>query len=231
VITPHTLDLKNKHEIYKLLMISRFLFKFCDFNLKILIPLSCFMASFIPLALHSTLIELLFFTIPWSILFSMGTTFANSILIWQLTYFYLLCYYLNIKLRSINKQILLTLNSSTIRNNITQILIDLNWVHAEINDYNSNYWSKLLLQLCCLDTSIICLFVFNVLFGQMSIAIRTMFIYASLICLVILLVFLNSASYVAYEANKSYKLLNYLLLRYMKLKIISIPSQIKVYNK
>src|SRR6202000_501065 len=94
-----------------------------------------------------------------SVLFSFLAFNTFNILLWKMNYFYLLCYYLKIKIISINNKII---NSKRRINskNINSIMKELNRLYVEINEYNTTYWSKFLLSVWLLFGSVIVILIY-----------------------------------------------------------------------
>ncbi len=106
------------------------------------------------------------------------------------------------------------------------ILQPLNSIASEINTSNNDLWSKYLMIVLMIVIIALDLVFFDLIFKKMSFFIKIIFFYSSSILFLILMVLINTASSVSFEANKSYKLLNKLFIT--NNKQMSIRARIKV---
>ena len=106
------------------------------------------------------------------------------------------------------------------RYKIRNIFYSLNSVYFEINEYNNNYWSKFLLVFLFLVITLIDSFLYQAIFGRMSIIIKFAFLYAAIFYAIVLLITLNITSSVTFEAFKAYKLLHKLFILNMKIRLL-----------
>ena len=115
--------------------------------------------------------------------------------------------YLRIKLKNLNHRIVKFKN----------IIHTSDALYREINEYNAIYWSQFLLLIRFSFGTPIVLFLNASLFLDILI-IRIIMLYVALFCAFLFLFVLNSAASVNSEANKSYKLLNYYLVKILRAK-------------
>jgi hypothetical protein len=211
-IPPKSIGLTDPQQIRHIFIKSRLLINLTSFNTDVFIPILPFVVTFIPIALHcETLTQMVIYGIPWSILMVYGATYFGAVLAWQITYFYLICYYLKLKLSGIRliRDKILNSNSKQLshillnENKTESIMVSINNLYLEIQDYN-NYWSKFAFMLYLFFSTIVCLTLYSVLFGDMTISIRFIFIYATIFFSTILITFLKTASSLQREAAKSY---------------------------
>ena len=71
LVSPKSIGLTDKVEIYKLVKISKILFKYCRPNVNIFIPFLAFILNFVPLVMNSSFADTLIYSFPHSIIFSM----------------------------------------------------------------------------------------------------------------------------------------------------------------
>ena len=122
-------------------------------------------------------------------------------------YYYLICYYLTIKMKSMNERIR-KLNKSKILLNFRPVydfMRSTNKIYSEIDEYNRNYWSIYLFWFCILFIAIISVILFVRIFTRMLIM-KILFLVISSIFISGLIIIVRSASSLNIEANKSYKL-------------------------
>jgi len=99
LISPKSIGLTDKEQIYDLIKQSKTLFICCEFMLTKVIPLMGFSMGFLTFSLNCSLIELIVYCIPHCILVSSAIYSGYSIILWQLIYYYIICQYLKSKLK------------------------------------------------------------------------------------------------------------------------------------
>jgi hypothetical protein len=92
------------------------------------------------------------------------------------------------------------------------ILKSLNSIISEINTYNNDFWSKYLMVVLIIIIISIDLVLFKSIFGKMSFFFKMILFYGSCSAFILLIILINTASSVSFEANISYKLLNKLFI-------------------
>ncbi len=125
-------------------------------------------------------------------------------------HFYLICRYINIKLKELNQMIKL-INDSKLKTNssyIKKLMLSLNSIYYEINEYNTSYWSKYLLTIWLFHGSVIVNILYFVSLTPMTTVTKCTFIYVEINLIITFVLIMNTASAVNYEVNKSYKLVN-----------------------
>jgi hypothetical protein len=106
------------------------------------------------------------------------------------------------------------------------ILKSLNSAISEINTYNNDFWSKYLMVVLIIVIIALDLVLFQSIFGKMNFFLKMILFDGSRTAFLLLIILINTASSVSFEANKSYKLLNKLFITYNKQ--ISIRMRMKV---
>jgi hypothetical protein len=172
--------------------------------------------------------ELYLIEIFWVILFTVCSYFCFNITFSQMTYFYIICLYLKLKLRNANNSITKTFEKKYKMKNhrMKNILKSLNSIISEINTYNNDFWSKYLMVNLVMFIIALDLVLFQSIFGKINFFMKMILFYGSCLVFSSLMILLNTASSVSFEANKSYKLLNKLFITHNK--EISIRMRIKV---
>jgi hypothetical protein len=172
--------------------------------------------------------SLFFIEIFWTLLFTAFVYYCIQFNLSQLIYFYIICLYLKLKLRNANNCIIKICDRMFKINNhrMKNILELFNSINSEINTYNNEYWSEYLMIVLVLIITALDLLLFQSIFGKFSFIFNIILLYGSSIMFLLLIVFINTASSVSFEANISYKLLNKLFIT--KNKQISIRIKIKV---
>jgi hypothetical protein len=164
----------------------------------------------------------------WVLLFTVCTYFCANISFSQLSYFYIICLYLKLKLRNAKNSIRKSFEKKYKMSNhrMKNILKSLNSIISEINTYNNDFWSKYLMIVLIIVTIALDLVLFQSIFGKMSLFLKMILFYGSCSQFSLLMILINTASSVSFEANISYKLLNTLFITHNKQ--ISIRMRIKV---
>jgi hypothetical protein len=132
----------------------------------------------------------------------------------QMTYFYIICLYLKLKLRNANNNITKSFDRKFKMTNykMKNILKSLDSIISEINIHNNDFWSKYLMIVLMLVIVIFDLLLFESLFGKMSLFFKMILFYTSIVLFLLLIILINTASSVSFEAKKSYNLLNKLFI-------------------
>ena len=238
LVSPKSIGLTNKQQIYKLVKQTNTLFVLNQINNELIIPMITFFISFVPLIMNCTIYEIIIYSIPHSIIFSMTCYYSFYINVWQVIYFYIVCRYIKIKLSEINEILSNNIRKHKRTNRIylSKILFQLNLIYSEINEYNTSFWSKYLLSIWLILGSVINLTLYFLLFFKFNLIMKTLFAYVLSLIIMKFVFIMNTASSVNYEANKSYKLLNSIMVFNNRinrkntiksnLKVMSINSQI-----
>jgi hypothetical protein len=226
LISPKSIGLMNREDINQLLKKSKIVFKLKKL-LIFITNFAVFCVSVIPLIINSSLL-LYLIEIFWSLLYTAFAYFSININFSQFTYFYIICLYLKLKLRNTNNSIRKCFEKKykTTNRRIKNILISMDCIISEINTYNNDLWSKYLMIVLVSVILVVDLIFFEAIFGKMNLFFKTIFFYGSSAFFLILIILINAASSVSFEANKSYKLFNKLFI--VNNKQISIRMKIKV---
>jgi hypothetical protein len=208
LVSPKSIGLINREDINQMLNKSKLMFETSRL-LIIFTSFAAFCTSGIPLIINSSF-ELNLIEIFWSLLFTAYNYFATNIHFSQMTYFYIICLYLKLKLRNANNSITKIFEKKYKASNhrMKNILISLNSIISEINTYNNDFWSKYLMIVLISVMLVLNIILFEAIFGKMRLFFKIIRFYGSSILFLLLTILINIASSVSFEANKSYKLLN-----------------------
>jgi len=232
IISPKSVGLINEKDVIKLMKVSRILFKLSFYFAEVFIPPAASIVSIVPLYQNSTTFQLLTYGILYTAHWAIGCYHIYSFIVWQITYFCVISYFVTIKLRRVNDNVKLRMLcrfkiNSRFVNNISNTL---NSLYSEINIYNSNVWSKFLFFVWVTICSIINTLIRTVMYGDTIIILKILFGFVEIMFSVSLILILNNASSASYEAFKSYKILNsYLVSSNFSLK--SNRAALKVTNE
>ncbi len=220
LVSPQSIGLSNREDIEKLLKRSRILFLISGIATKTA-PFAGVSHCFIIFAQNSFKFYYYLLFIPWGLIYALFVYFSANFIVYQVVYFYLICYYLKIKLIHENNRIKNKIVSRSRINNseIKSILNSLNAIHSEIDEFNSNHWNKFLFWILILDIFTIDFTIYSVVFGGRSLYMKLVGLYVALVFISFFVFLLNIASSVSYEANNSYKLLIKLFALKKKLSV------------
>jgi hypothetical protein len=226
LVSPKSIGLINSEDINQFLKKSKLMFKISRI-LIIILSFAAFCLSGIPLIINSSF-ELYLIEIFWSLLFTAFAYFCVNINFSQMTYFYIICLYLKLKLRNANNSITKSFEKKYKMTyyRMKNILISLYSIISEINTYNNDLWSKYLMIVLISGILVLDIILFEAIFGKMNIFMKVALFYGSSLLFLLLMILINTASSVSFEANKSYKLLNKFFIT--NNKQISIRMRIKV---
>jgi hypothetical protein len=123
-----------------------------------------------------------------------------------MTYFYIICLYLKLKLRNANNSITKSFEKKYKMNSyrMKNILKPLNSIISEINTYNNDFWSKYLMIVLIIVIIDLDLVLFQSIFGKMNFLIKMILFYNSCSIFSLLMILINTAFSVSFEANISY---------------------------
>jgi hypothetical protein len=148
-----------------------------------------------------------------------------------MTYFYIICLYLKLKLRNANNNIKKSFERKykMTNNKMKNILKSLDSTISEINIHNNDFWSKYLMIVLMVVIIVFDVVLFESLFGKMNLFFKIILFYVSITLFFLLIILINTASSVSFEAKKSYKMLNKLFINIGNNKQIRIRMRIKVW--
>src|SRR6202012_1845055 len=115
---------------------------------------------------------------------SLGSQYVINIMCSQISYFYIICYYLKLKQREVNNYLRKVIkNKERIKIfNSNQMIAKLNKIYEEIKECDSVFWSKFLALVWVLCTADISFVIYLILFsGKLTILIKLVFFYAFIV--------------------------------------------------
>ena len=175
-------------------------------------PLCGIAFSSILLFKSEDIIDLIFVSLPWIIFFHLfcpyilGTTYM-----FQLVYFKIICLYLSLKLKNLNKDIEefhLKFNSKCYQIlKIRRIIVRLNDVHEEIKTINEEIWSKFLFIFIVANIAVGNFSFYVYMFVDIALIVKVAFLYCTVLWFSMLCYILDDVSAIVKQVNKSRKLL------------------------
>ena len=208
-ISPKSIGINDMLLVQKLLKICKYLLMF----IKISINFSTLIAAlfcFICLSMNSNL----FICIANTILYAILVKHVMNIVCYQTVYYFIITYYIESKIKSINKLLLLNLNRHKVSINISfyrHLFEDLNAIYVEISEYNANYWAKYLAIIWVTFTVNISCFSYVLIFvsntNDIILQFLDMFGVLNFLIALLFVIYISSQLYI--EANvKTYNILN-----------------------
>ena len=232
LVSPQSLGLTEEQEIRKLLKLTKVSIKFIKVNNNQMCPAITFIFVLILYMINANVMETFCYGIPCAFTMAMLGTYAMNVVYYHTFLQYIICLYLKMKINALNER----LNEMKRKKRFIRIretLQSFDSLYSEINEYNTTFWSKFLFIIWTLlgTVSVFCLYVF--LFGRLGSVAQIMVAYFSTFFLFIFLVIIFTTSSVTYCANKSYKILNSLIISYSKYNKhfygTRISTQLKVF--
>ena len=169
-----------------------------------------------------------------AIMFCLWVHPSAKVVIYQFLYLFILCTYLNIKLKNLNQTLKHMRNYRRFKN-FQRILHSFDALYREIDEYNTTYWSKFLFSVWSLFGAFIAQLSFIAIFNETNIILKIMICYALFLILILFNFVFFITSSLNSHANKSYKLFNYLVVDYSRFHPISrnkmLNYLIKVISK
>jgi hypothetical protein len=194
LVSPKSIGLTNKKEIYKFIKLSKILFLLSEWNNKALIPLMTLTFSLFAFFMNRSILETLGFGIPNSLLLALSLHYTYSTNVWQMVYFYLICCYIKIKFNETNELIsnaLLKRKFIKIKK-VLRLIRSLDAKYSELNQFNHEFWSKFL-SLIWLIFGILTVFDLCVLiFAELNIIMRPILFYSFILLSLLFLFIINA---------------------------------------
>ena len=215
LVSPKSLGLTDEQQITKLLNRTKFYLKCTQINNKFILPFAA-MTTLIALYLYKTsLRETVSYGIPNAIILTIWAIYYINILTYQCLLFFILCLYLKMKINSLNERLLeMKRRKQFIR--IRETLQSFDSLYSEIDEYNTTFWSKILLTFCIILGTVVVFALYVSLYVKVDIFIKFILFYIVFLFGFIFHFIIFTASSLTYCANKSYKTLNSLNISYSK---------------
>ena len=211
LVSPISVGLTEKKHIIWLNKRTRLPFKVMQINNLTFIPVLCFSFIITPYIISGcTAIELILYGVPNALFMTISAIHIYNIQFFHLLYFYIICHYLKIRIKTINENLSKkkTLNIRYIESQLKA----LNSLYLEINEYNSQFWSKFLIMFWATQGSYIVFLIKLSVLPTVPLIFNLVaaFVTSQMSCLFLFVIF--TASSVNYEANKSYEIFHHLMV-------------------
>ena len=229
-VSPKSLGLSDEQQIRKLLKRTKSLVKFLDFHNNRVIPILALVFMLTLYSLKTNMNEGIFYGIPNALIFMIWINYSTSIVTFQHLILYILCSYLKLKFNSLNERLLeMKRRKRFIR--IRETLQSFDSLFSEISEFNSTFFSKILLTTWSLLGVNIVFLLYVSLFSNLDPFNKILMSYALCFLISIFLFIIFTTSSVTYCANKSYKTLNSLIISYSKHNKHLFYSRISIFFK
>ena len=239
-VAPLSVGLTDNRDIRRLLK-HKPIFQFLIIQIRYLnfITTSFFiMSSFI---LYEDLSTVVTYGVLHTLLYSISSHHFEVQIFSQLFYCYMICVYLKSKIRNLNKNLI---GFAETKSGIKRILNKLDSIYAEIDDYNTTYWSKFLFINWLYLGSLSTITLFMVLFISLPLLLKTVLTYSTLFIGSLLHFMYATASSLNTEANRSYRPFNAIMTKRLtdtrltrmarfkqKLKVSQLRQSLLMINK
>jgi hypothetical protein len=224
LVSPKSIGLTNKEEIYGMIRTTKFLFRICKRNNNKVAPVLVLAINLFPFVMKCSTFDTILFGIPISLLLAFCAHNAFNINIFQVVYFYLICRYIKIKFKESNDFVQLKKINNE---NFLRFIQDLDAKYSELNEFNRNFWSKYLLSVWVISVALVNFVLYAFLFADSDIVFKFILSYASAVVILIFILIISTASSVNHEANKIYKPLNHIMAN-QSFKRLSLAKKVKV---
>ena len=217
-VSPQSIGLNDEKQINKLISFSRKLFLIVKYQSQFIVPISGVIICLSFYIIFTSFTELLLYGITSAIsIFWFVLNFSNF-LGFQYLYFYLVCKYLDIKLKNINNK-LIEIIKGKCRFNIRKILKTFNAIYCEIKEYDSTYISKFLFTVWLVVDTVLVIIIYIDVFIKLYFSMRIFIHYVTMVYFFLFIFTITTAASINYNSRITYKLLSSLYL--------VMPSKVK----
>ena len=230
--TPKSIGITDDKLCHKLMIVSKYTFK-----LGTIVENSQFLLNFLLLfVFHIPYITknpiLLFISIVNTFLVALTSHYMYAIIVWQFVYYYIIIYYLRLKIMALNEYLKQCINNRNIfrkYSNIISIIKSFNQIYLEINEYNSNYWT-IFLSIIWINISVILVSInFVLIISNNAFIFKLFLIPFELLFLLLILFIIHISSQISFQSNNSYQLFNTLFCLIRRKNIIKFKVIFFIY--
>ena len=227
-VQPKDLGLTNPQDIKKLVSMTKMLVPIIRANNNYVFPSVAIIFNIILSAIYGNLREALTFGVLNGIFLAPFVYYFINFLLYQFLIFFVLNSYLKMRINRLN-EILIEMQKKKRFKRIRETLHSFNSLYSEINDFNTNYWSKFFAFFWLFFGSDVILLLFTIIFVPLPLTLLLIFSYAWIIYASGFLSLIFTASSLNSCANSTYKLINSLNISYsMYSKHIKASTLMKV---
>ena len=206
-VSPSSIGLNDEQQVNKLLSLSRKLFIIVKYQCQYILPICIIIVLLPTYTMFTSVYEVLLYGIPTICIYIIIEVYFWNFLDYQYLYFYLVCKYLNMKLKNSNQELIL-IRDRKHSFKISKILHTFNAIYCEIKEYDSTYISKFLFTVwLVVDTSLVVLIYLDI-FIKSQLIVRLGLHYITTVFAIFFLFSITTAASINYTSRETYKLLN-----------------------
>jgi len=222
-ISPKSIGLTNPMTIKTIIKKTRFALKVTAVLTKVYTT-DAFFLSFFVFVFKVSFTEFVFIGVPHTIIFTLAVKFVLTNLFYHIIYFYIISYYLKLKLNQINTDLRFAIKMK-IMVNLNIISKTLYRIYCEINEFNAKFWSKFIFIIWMSISAVIANSIFMFTFGgnKLNLNIRIILFIVMLFGPTLLLILIETGGSLSLEAKKTYKLFASYKFVCMRNNIFVIP--------
>lgn len=231
--TPSEAGLRNEKYILDLINKARRLINITNMNTHLVCIVS-FTMSILPLVTANRVMkDILFYSIPWSLVFAISSYYTFSSYFWHMAYFYILCHLNKYRVKEMNDfAIKINKHPKTLSKvGVNYLRRNYKSIAHDVKLYNDTYWSKVLfliiVSLATFNNSVL----YSAMFVDMQLVVTVSLYYANCLSMMAIFFVLNTASIVYQESTRSRLLMNSLYVSVSMHKTLDYRSRFKVCNR
>ena len=211
-VSPKSIGLTDEEQVIKLISLSRKLFIIVKYQCMFIVPMLAAFFVISPYLLSTSPIEIVLYGIPATIIYFHIELYFWTFFGYQYLYFYLVCKYLEMKLKNSNDKLIQIIKSQKYYE-IRRQIIYFNAIYCEIKEYDSTYISKFLFQTWIVVGIMTIILIYIDVFISSEILIRISVHYVTMLFFGIFIFTIITAASINYDNRITYKLLNSLNLK------------------
>ena len=234
-VSPASIGLTDEEQVIKLISLSRKLFIIVKYQCKFIVPMLAAFFVISPYLLSTSPIEIVLYGIPATIIYFHIELYFWTFFGYQYLYFYLVCKYLDMKLKNSNEKLIQIIKSQK-HYEIRKQIISFNAIYCEIKEYDSTYISKFLFQTWIVVGIMTIILIYVDVFISSEILIRISVHYVTMLFFGIFIFTIITAASINYDNRITYKLLNslnfiiFLKMNYSQRDIISAKYKVTFFQ-
>ena len=231
-VAPSSVGLNDRRDIRQLLKFKP-VFKIMIVHYRVVGYTMAIVLVIMSFIVNEDLSTALIYGVPNALLMAIWVSPIIGFVFSQFLYFYLICKYLKMKINNLNKIVIESKKS----NNYLGILSTFrkfDSIYAEIDEYNTTYWSKFLLIIWLFIGLLSTILLYMAIFRDLVIPIKIMFCYGFLLAYGIILFIFITAAALNSSVHRPYKLFNSIVAKPSTdndfVRIAKLRQKIKVIN-
>ena len=204
-ISPKSIGLTNPLNIKDIIKKTRLALKVAYF-LSNFMGAEAFCLTFCAFIFSVPFTQFIYIGLPHTIAFTVSSLYIFRNISYHIIYFYIISYYITSKLREINTELRNAIKTKIILN-LYQTSKTFNEIYLEINEYDSQFWSKFLFIVWMSSSGVIALLIFILLGGEDRMDSHIIMINAIFFFAILSSILIETGGSLSLEVKKTYKLL------------------------